>query len=66
MKGTLVIESEEGKQEYELDKKDLNAIKTLIVEREKVVMLANPMNVREAQEKDKLLKRMSKLQWWTW
>ena len=66
MKGILVIESEEGKQEYELDKKDLNAIKTLIVEREKVVMLANPMNVREAQEKDKLLKRMSKLQWWTW
>jgi hypothetical protein len=66
MKGNLVIESEEGIKEYELDKKDLNAIKTLIVEREKVVMLANPANVREAQGKDKLLKRMHRLEWWTW
>ena len=66
MKGVLVIENEEGRQEYELDKKDLNAIKTLIVEREKVVMLANPMNAREAQDKDKLLKRMNRLQWWNW
>lgn len=66
MEGILIIENEDGKQEYVLDKKDLNAIKTLIVEREKVVMLANPMNVAEAQGKDKLLKRMEKLQWWKW
>ena len=69
--GILIIETEaeDGtitRDEYQLDKKDISALKTLILGREKEVMLQNPMNVREAQAKDKILSKMNKLQWWNW
>lgn len=67
MNAILIIEDDDGiKQEINLDKKDLSAIKTLILSREKEIMLANTSNVRQAQENDKVLKRMDKLQWWNW
>lgn len=67
MNAILIIEDDDGvKQEINLDKKDLSAIKTLILSREKEIMLANTSNVRQAQENDKILKRMDKLQWWNW
>jgi hypothetical protein len=66
MKGVLTIETEKGELVIDLDKKELSAIRTLIIEREKVIMLANPTNAEEAQGKDKILKRLDKLQWWNW
>lgn len=64
--GILEIETEEGKLVISLEKKDLAAIKTLIMDREKEIMNKNPMNPKERVSKDKILKRLDKLQWWKW
>lgn len=68
--GILTIEIEENGLNktsiINLDNKDLNIIKSLILNREKDVMLSNPMNVKEAQKNDKVLSRMEKLEWWNW
>ena len=66
MNGILILEIDGVKREINLDKKDFSAIKTLILAREKEIMFANLGNVREAQENDKVLKRMDKLEWWKW
>ena len=60
------IEVREVTEEVELEMRDLTAIKTLIIDRERQICKSHPMNAREVQGKDKVLRRLSKLQWWNW
>lgn len=66
MNAIITIENEDGLETYKLDQKALTAIKTLLMEREKVVMMNNIGDVKNAQNKDKILKRLNHLNWWKW
>lgn len=66
MNAILIIEIDGVKKEINLESRDLSAIKTLIIAREKAILIANTSNVEEAQKNDKILKRLDKLEWWKW
>ena len=61
------IEAKIVTETIELEPQILSAIKTLIMDREKQVgNNSGGMTAKEAIHKDKVLKRLNKLQWWTW
>ena len=61
-KGEYVLDDEGNpivkKYELVLNRKHLSALKTLMMDKEKEVMMANLSNVREAQGKNKILKHI--------
>lgn len=63
--GEYILDKEDEpiikKYELHLTRKHLSVLKMLMMDREKIVMMENPINVHEAQEKDKILKQLYEL-----